>query len=109
MPPAGKAWKALRERMRALPCVNLSDFHRRLHGDIGVFGGGSSSGTGFSIRYTMPEVIGGTLILAVPTGAKWKHPEGTKPIKTSEYWTLRESEEPAEFDGQEANLKGVEA
>lgn len=90
-PPKGNAGKAIRKRMAELECIGLAEFHHRVHGGIGVFGGQSSIGHGIAIRYTFPEMIGGVLVLKAPGGIEWESlPEGVREIKASEYWKMKE-------------------
>lgn len=83
-----KALKAIHEDLRSVRMKSAPEFH-----DLFCKGGGhiaSGDGRGYRILYTVWEWIGDTLLLSVPVGADFT-PNGSRKLKMSEYWALKES------------------
>lgn len=81
--------KQTSDAMDALRVPGCREFHREICGThSGVIAGPHPKG-GARILYASWEWAGETMILSIPVGAGFA-PDGSTPLKMSEYWALRE-------------------
>jgi hypothetical protein len=96
-PPMGKKWADARKQLACSSIPGGSDFADLL----GMGGVMTGDGNGnLVIRYPGFENFDGTLVLVVPDidsdKSKWQPPDdGCKPLKTSEYWAIKEAAQTA--------------
>jgi hypothetical protein len=60
--------------------------------------GASSVIGGFHMYHTVPEMVGDVWVLNCPYFDKMPEPYDSTPIKTSEYWAMKETAEPAQAE-----------
>lgn len=82
----------IRKRIEAIMFPGSVELHRRLGFDWCITNEEARRGSGNVILFTSAETIGDQVILAVPVDHNGKHgtPVDAEPIKTSEYWRLKE-------------------
>ncbi len=92
-PPNTKEGRVIRDRLASFKVPGARDYHRLVTGDgFGYIGAGDGRG-GFAIHLITFEQIGNDFVLRVPDvdSGKTFAPKGCKPLKTSEYWSLKEA------------------
>ena len=82
-----KAGKELASRIEAVRIPGAVDLHSEFTRDGGHL---SSEGLGITINYISAQIIGGKAVITVPNGMDFVPPDCT-PLKTSEYWALKEA------------------
>jgi len=90
--------KEARRLVKELQSVRAGDawaFHNLFCKDGGTRAGPGDRPWSTRIIFTIWERIGGALILSVPSASDFK-PTGSRKLRMSEYWTLREAVETAE-------------
>lgn len=96
-PPLGKAGKEIKKRMGKLPFAGAREFQAMVLGKDDMF----RFMSGLSIHWMTFEIVGPVQILIVPKSSKpavegaevqWQPPdEHCIPLKTSEYWAIKEA------------------
>lgn len=98
-PPLGKEGKVISDRLKTLTMPTAGHFHREVQNGQGGRGWIEFSDCGGSVFYMGYETHSGILVLTVPIceeGGAWTPPdEHCIPLKTSEYWQLKEAAEEA--------------
>jgi hypothetical protein len=94
-PPLTKEGKALTKRLKSLRVSGGREFHVAINGGAGGFGFMDFTDAGMVISYIVYEKIGPDFILIVPDepdeARQWNPPDSCEPLKTSEYWQLKEA------------------
>lgn len=65
------------------------ELHSLFSNDGGVMKTGEGQGFGMRLLFISYEDVAGTLLLSIPTGCDFT-PDGSEPLKMSEYWALKE-------------------
>ena len=87
--------RALAKELQSIRAGDSWAFHRLFCKDGGTPAGPGSKPWSTRIIFTVWEHVGGALILSVPAASDFK-PNGSRKLKMSEYWALREAVETAE-------------
>ncbi len=85
-----KALKAIHEDLRSVRIQGAMEFHSLFCRDGGKMIARDDGGFGTRILFTVWEWVGDTLLLSVPVGADFT-PNGSRKLKMSEYWALKET------------------
>lgn len=79
--------KEISKHIASVTSPSIHEFHALYSKEGGVLKEGS--GLGMRVLYISWEHLGDKLLLSVPIGSDYS-PDGSVPIKMSEYWTLKE-------------------
>jgi hypothetical protein len=85
-----KEGRELAKRITDIRMPNMYDFHAMYDKNGGVDRGSAGYGKGQRVLYISWEYVGGCLLLSVPIGSTYK-PNGSRKIKMSEYWAMKEA------------------
>lgn len=87
-----KVSRSLKEAASKLASATVPSIHK-FHALFSKEGGVMKEGSGLGMRvlYISWEYLGDKLLLSVPIGSDYQ-PDGSEPLKMSEYWSLKEQQ-----------------